>query len=123
MEGVTSNLVPDLQNVGKFEDAAFAVCFAQIEAHFFANHLFLKPDELLDGVPRFAQVPVHIVHGRFDQVCPLTQAELLVQALRKAGAEPASYVKTTAGHSMMERENALALTAIMDGLPRMTEFA
>jgi proline iminopeptidase len=26
---------------------------------------------------------------------------------------------TNAGHSAMERENALALTAIMDGLPRL----
>jgi proline iminopeptidase len=62
---------------------------------------------------------VHIVHGRFDQVCPLTQASRLVDALRGAGVEPATYVVTNAGHSAMERENALALTAIMDGLPRL----
>jgi proline iminopeptidase len=30
-----------------------------------------------------------------------------------------SYVVTNAGHSAMERENALALTAVMDGLERM----
>jgi proline iminopeptidase len=60
---------------------------------------------------------VHIVHGRFDEVCPLTQASRLVAALRDAGREPATYVVTNAGHSAMERENALALTAIMDGLP------
>ena len=41
----------------------------------------------------------------------------LVAALRAAGAEPVSYVVTNAGHSAMERENALALTAVMDGLP------
>ena len=41
----------------------------------------------------------------------------LVAALRDAGGEPATYVVTNAGHSAMERENALALTAIMDGLP------
>ena len=121
-EGVVSNMIPDLADVGKFEDAAFAVCFAQIEAHFFANHLFLKPGQLLDGVSAFAKIPVHIVHGRYDQVCPLTQAELLVEALGKVGAKPASYIKTIAGHSMMERENYLALTAIMDNLPRMAEF-
>ena len=59
------------------------------------------------------------MHGRFDQVCPLTQASRLVQALEVAGSPPASFVKTTAGHSAMERETVLALTAIMDGLPRM----
>ncbi|MDB5455657.1 MAG: proline iminopeptidase, partial [Caulobacter sp.] len=64
-----------------------------------------------------APIPTHIVHGRFDQVCPLTQASRLVEALAAAGATPATYVKTTAGHSAMEKENVLALTAIMDGLP------
>ena len=37
-------------------------------------------------------------------------------ALRAAGTEAVSYVVTNAGHSAMERENALALTAVMDGL-------
>ncbi len=63
-----------------------------------------------------AAIPIHIVHGRFDEVCPLTQASRLVAALRAAGTEPVSYVVTNAGHSAMERENALALTAVMDGL-------
>ena len=59
---------------------------------------------------------MHIVHGRFDEVCPLTQASRLVAALTDAGGAPQTYVVTNAGHSAMERENALALTAIMDGL-------
>ena len=68
-----------------------------------------------------ASIPVHIVHGRFDEVCPLTQASRLVAALRAAGSEPATYVVTNAGHSAMERENALALTAVMDGLAPIGE--
>ena len=85
--------------------------------HFFANDLFLEPGHLIGGASTLASIPVHIVHGRFDEVCPLTQASRLVAALRDAGREPATYVVTNAGHSAMERENALALTAIMDGLP------
>ncbi|RYG05108.1 MAG: proline iminopeptidase, partial [Caulobacteraceae bacterium] len=61
----------------------------------------------------------HIVHGRFDQVCPLPQASRLVATLEARGAPPATFVMTNAGHSAMERETVLALTAIMDGLPRM----
>ena len=60
---------------------------------------------------------MHIVHGRFDQVCPLTQASRLVEALEAAGMPPATYVRTDAGHSAMEGQTVLALTAIMDGLP------
>jgi proline iminopeptidase len=118
-EGVISNMIPEAAATGKFGDADFALCFAQIEAHYFANSLFIAPGHLLGNADVLARIPVHIVHGRFDQVCPLTQASRLVAALRGAGAEPASYVITNAGHSAMERENALALTAIMDGLPRL----
>lgn len=116
-EGVISNMIPESGATGKFGEADFALCFAQIEAHYFANHLFIEPGHLLGNADILASIPVHIVHGRFDQVCPLTQASRLVEALRGAGAEPATYVVTNAGHSAMERENALALTAIMDGLP------
>lgn len=118
-EGVISNMIPETASTGKFGDADFALCFAQIEAHYFANDLFIEPGHLLGNAATLASIPVHIVHGRFDQVCPLTQASRLADALRDAGAEPATYVITNAGHSAMERENALALTAIMDGLPRI----
>ena len=118
-EGVISNMIPESAATGKFGDADFALCFAQIEAHYFANDLFIEPGHLLGSADILAKIPVHIVHGRFDQVCPLTQASRLVAALRGAGAEPATYVITNAGHSAMERENALALTAIMDGLPKL----
>lgn len=115
-EGTISNMIPKDSDPGKFGDAEFALSFAQIEAHFFAHDLFLEPDYILDNIDRIAGIPMHIVHGRFDQVCPLTQASRLIAALADAGASPASYVRTNAGHSAMERETALALTAIMDGL-------
>jgi proline iminopeptidase len=115
-EGTISNMIPPTEDSGKFGEAEFALSFAQIEAHFFANDLFLKPDEITDGVGALKDVPVHIVHGRFDQVCPLTQGSRLVEALEAVGTPPATYVRTDAGHSAMEAQTVLALTAIMDGL-------
>lgn len=117
-EGTISNMIPANEDAGKFGEAAFALSFAQIEAHFFANDLFLKPNEITDGVRALKGVPVHIVHGRFDQVCPLTQGSRLVEALEAVGLPPATYVRTDAGHSAMEAQTVIALTAIMDGLPR-----
>lgn len=117
-EGSISNLVPAPQAAGKFGDEAFALCFAQIEAHFFAHGCFLPPHYILDNAATLASLPVHIVHGRYDVVCPPTQASSLKDALTAAGGPPASFVLTTAGHSAMEGQNVLALTAIMDGLPR-----
>jgi proline iminopeptidase len=116
-EGTISNMIPDEDDGGKFGEAAFALSFAQIEAHYFANHLFMASDHIIDNATTLARIPTHIVHGRFDLVCPLAQASRLVSALRAAGVEPATFVVTNAGHSAMERETALALTAIMDDLP------
>ena len=122
-EGVISHLIPDTKSAeDDFGKDDYAVCFAQIEAHYFAKNLFLPPNYIVDHASNIAQIPTHIVHGRFDLVCPLPQAEALVAALKKAGAEPASYIKTTAGHSMLERENCLALTEIMEHLPVMKGF-
>lgn len=115
-EGTISNMIPQDDDPGKFGDAEFALSFAQIEAHFFANHLFLEPDYILRHVERIAAIPMHVVHGRFDQVCPLTQASRLMAAMAAVGATPVTYVRTNAGHSAMELQTALALTAIMDGL-------
>ncbi|WP_447763606.1 prolyl aminopeptidase [Sphingopyxis panaciterrae] len=116
-EGAISNMIPDTVNSGKFGEADYALCFAQIEAHYFANGIFLEPGYFLDHAAVLARIPMHIVHGRFDQVCSLGQASALARALAGAGRPPATFVITNAGHSAMERDTALALTAIMDGLP------
>ena len=118
-EGMISTLVLDTRDVGKFDDDEFAASFAQIENHYFTSNMFVEDNYLIKHVERIKDIPVHIVHGRFDQVCPMYQADILVDALRKAGAEPASYVRTTAGHSALDFENAVALINIMDNLPKM----
>lgn len=117
-EGVISNMVPEPAAAGKFAVKEFALSFAQIEAHYFSNNMFLEQDYIIRNAATLASVPIHIVHGRFDQVCPLTQASRLVDELRAAGAEPASFIITNAGHSGMERETVFALVDIMDGLSR-----
>jgi proline iminopeptidase len=122
-EGTISHLIPDVEEAeSHYGNDNFAVCFAQIEAHYFANNLFLPPDYIIKNVAALKNIPTHIVHGRFDMVCPLPQAEDLAAALTKVGNPPVSYVKTTAGHSMLEIENCKALTEIMDELPKMPGF-
>ena len=125
-EGLTSYLAQDVSDTGKFADASFAKAFARIENHYFMNGAFLggKGGEanrannyLLENVAALKDIPLHIVHGRFDVVCPVFQADELVAALKATGHTRIDYRRTPAGHSMTERENCLALTDIMDGLP------
>ena len=67
-------------------------------------------------------IPVYIVHGRYDRVCHLYQAEALVRSLRAIGNNDVNYLITTAGHSSLESETETRLCAIMNDLPLMSPF-
>ncbi len=77
----------------------------------------MPADYIVNNVGPIAHLPTRIIHGRFDQVCPLTQASRLHSALETAGARDVQFIKTTAGHSALEQENALALAAMIERLP------
>jgi proline iminopeptidase len=85
----------------------YAVGAARISIHYMINGGFLggageanrNNNYILDHVDRLRDIPVHIVHGRYDRVCHLYQAEALVRALRGAGNSQVHYFITTAGHS------------------------
>jgi proline iminopeptidase len=59
--------------------ARSAVSMALLERHYMADGLPPEPP-LLRHVERFSHLPCHIVHGRFDVVCPADQALALAQA-------------------------------------------
>lgn len=121
-EGTTSYLSPG-EDLSSYEDPEFAKTFARIENHYFMAGAFLgratnrNNNYLLENVNKIAHLPIYIVQGRFDQVCPRFQADDLVAALKKANpAVKIEYHVTTAGHSQYERETAQVLTDIMDRL-------
>lgn len=98
-EGTTSKLVPDPELQSRFADAGFADAFARIECHYFINRGFLEPDDqLLQNCDRIRHLPIVIVQGRYDIVCPMTSAWDLHKALPDADL----IVVPDAGHSMME---------------------
>ncbi|MDD3182296.1 MAG: alpha/beta fold hydrolase [Alphaproteobacteria bacterium] len=116
------NLVSDPPPEEAMKQPALAVkafCSAQIETHYFSNNLFMEPSYILNHVPSFSHLPIHIVHGRFDQVCPISQAQAFVNALEKAGTRPASCAITVAGHDLFERGTCLALSSVIKNLPPM----
>jgi proline iminopeptidase len=108
----------------------YALTVARILVHYMVNGGFLGGDGelnrdnhyILDHVHRLKDIPMHIVHGRYDRVCHLYQAEALVRALRAVGNADLKYFITTAGHSSLEPETESRLCTIMNDLPRMTPF-
>ena len=106
----------------------YALTAARILVHYMINGGFLGAggaadrdnNYILDHIARLRDIPVHIVHGRYDRVCHLYQAEALVRALRDAGNNAVNYFITTAGHSSFEPETDTRLRTIMNELPPMT---
>lgn len=94
------------------DDARTALTLGLLEAHYFGQRAFLQPGQLLAGMPRIAHLPGHIVHGRYDVICPVRYAHDV------AAAWPAArlHVVPDAGHASMEPGTAAALVAATDEL-------
>jgi proline iminopeptidase len=55
-----------------------------MEAHYFANDCFLKPNQLLEEAGRLAKIPGIIVQGRYDLLCPPATSRALGAVWRDA---------------------------------------
>lgn len=97
-EGSTSKLHYDPKLVEHFADEDFAIAIARIENHYFINKLFLTERPILDHLKSIAHLPIAIVQGRYDIVCPPGSAWLLHKSL------PTSTIKIVpaSGHSATE---------------------
>jgi proline iminopeptidase len=109
-EGVCSTLKPNPNVVHHFADPHTALALARIESHYFANDIFLQPNQLLADAHKIADIPTVIVHGRYDVVCPLDGAF----ALHKALPNSELHIIRDAGHSAAE-------LGIIDALVKATQ--
>ena len=112
-EGDTISLRGPEARPAKFNEVDFAIAFARIECHFFANRGFFEADGwLLDNIHRVADIPGWIVQGRFDVVTPMEAAWKLKSAWPRARFE----IIWDAGHASTE-------PGIIDALVRATDQA
>jgi len=110
-EGGTSKLIPDADFTGHFEEDEFALAFARIECHYFANKGFFgTDDQLLRDAHKLRHIPGVIVQGRYDVVCPMESA----WALHRAWPEADFIITPDSGHSAFEAPNSRALVAATD---------
>ena len=128
-ESSTSRLNRD-ENSQSQPNHKYALTAARILVHYMMSGGFLggsgeanrDNNYILDHVHRIKDIPVHIVHGRYDRVCHLYQPEALVRSLRAVGNSEVNYFITTAGHSSLEPETNSKLCTIMNDLPPMSPF-
>lgn len=91
------------------------VALARLEAHYFANGLFLPDNHILDNLARIIHLPAVIIQGRYDVVCPPESAHDL------AAAWPRATLVTVpdAGHSAFEPGICTALVQAMERVKGM----
>jgi proline iminopeptidase len=97
-EGRTASLHPNSSVVNFFSNPHTALSLARVECHYFVNHAFLRPNQLLADSDRLAGIPGVIVQGRYDLICPMASAWELHQAWQGSELK----VIADAGHSAAE---------------------
>ena len=64
-ENSCATLVAERRDAG-----SAAISLAVLEAHYFQNACFLKPNHILDNLSKISHLPAFIVQGRHDVICP-----------------------------------------------------
>ena len=83
-----------------------------LEWHYAVHDFFLKPDAILDGIGRLAEIPAVIVQGRYDLLCPPALAYDLAERWPSAAWK----IAEGSGHSQSEPEIARLVVAAIDEL-------
>ncbi len=110
-ESATSYLHVNKTAIEEFDEPHKALAFARIECHYFINNAFFSTDNyLLENAHKLKNIPGHIVQGRYDVVCPATNAWELHQAWPQSTLE----IIADAGHSASEPGIRSALIAATD---------
>lgn len=100
-------LQPNPEFLAHFEDDDSCWTLARHEAHYMAHDCFLTDNEILNNCDKIADIPLVIVHGRYDIVCAYDNAWLLHQRL----PESTLVISETAGHASCEEETKHHLVA------------
>ena len=95
-EGKCSTLLPSKAVIDNFSDCSESL--SKIETHYFMNDCFIDENQILNNIDKILNIKCHIVHGRFDIVCPFKQAYDLHQVYKKSSIN----IINDAGHSLLE---------------------
>lgn len=79
-EDVHVSLAPDWSPMERFRDPTFRSIFARLVTHYWSNACFLVDGQIMAAMPRIADIPAVLIHGRYDVSGPLDTAWRLHRA-------------------------------------------
>ncbi|MFH1592806.1 MAG: prolyl aminopeptidase [Candidatus Woesearchaeota archaeon] len=80
-----------------------------LEVHYLKNKCFLKPNYILKNIKKINKIPISIVHGKNDLICPKEAATTLHKKLKNS-----RLYLVHAGHSASEKEIQKKLVSEMN---------
>ncbi|MBD3170276.1 MAG: prolyl aminopeptidase [candidate division Zixibacteria bacterium] len=81
-EGAITTLFPDEQALAEMTEDKTSMSIGRIECYYTINNFFMKSDNyLLENINNMRGIPVRIVQGRYDIICPVQSAWDLHKAL------------------------------------------
>lgn len=95
----TSTLLPGANHTRNLDDDPRVWSIAKLENHF-ATHDFFMPTHnyIIENIDKFRHIPCHIIHGRYDALCPVRTA----WDLKFAWPESQLHIVEQGGHSPTE---------------------
>lgn len=94
-EAVCANVDPGKQSKHHLSTQHIALSLSKIACHYAVNKYFIKENFILDNIQNIGKIPVTIIHGRYDMVCPIENAYALHQNWPKSNL----IIIKDAGHS------------------------
>lgn len=103
-------LINTPKSIHEFAKPERCESLAKIETHYFMHGCFVRPYQLLEECHSLKDIPVTLVHGRYDMICPFKSAYLLRKQLPSLTLVEAK----AAGHSGFEDEILNALYDVLE---------
>lgn len=92
-------------DVARFEPQDWAACVAhsRIELHYARHGYFLNDNQILESMSKLPKVPVRLIHGQLDWVCPVESSYLLAQSIDGASLQVLEGVGHVSGEAGMQK--------------------
>ena len=100
-EAAVSHLFPERDTSSKKE----AIAIARLENHYFVNSCWFTDGQLLKNAYKLRHIPITMIHGRYDMVCPMISSFRVKDALPHVKL----VIVPNAGHASSESGTVKAL--------------
>lgn len=79
-QATCATLKPNALLLEHVKNPAVALSAAKLECHYYLNHCFLAPNQILKNISVLQHKPCYIIHGRYDMIFTMSNAWVLHQA-------------------------------------------